>query len=157
MEQTKENLINSLVIDLAETSNLSISELKSKIETKLYNWNCTEITNTELSVCDGSVTRELLKYFRIGKLGSNKTIDTIEQYERVALQLCDMVNKELNMITSDDVKYFLLYTNKYIRYQTRQWNQKDCTFHLYLRTCSKIRKFQIIRWIELTRFHSPTK
>ena len=108
MEQTKENLINSLVIDLAETSNLPINELKSKIETKLYNWNCTEITNTELSLCDGSVTRELLKYFRIGKLGSNKTIDTIEQYERAALQLCDMVNKELNMITSDDVKYFLV-------------------------------------------------
>ena len=94
MEQTKENLINSLVIDLAETSNLPINDLKSKIETKLYNWNCTEITDTELSVCDGSVTRELLKYFRIGKLGSNKTIETIEQYERAALQLCDMVNKE---------------------------------------------------------------
>ena len=67
MEQTKENLINSLVIDLAETSNLPTSELKSKIETKLYNWHWTEITNTQLSACDGSVTRALLKYLRTGK------------------------------------------------------------------------------------------
>lgn len=108
MNETKENLINSLVIQLADNTNLSIGDLKAKIQTELYNWNVTKIESTELSVANGDATRELLKFFEIGKLGSNKCRDTIVQYERVVMQLCDMIGKELNMINTDDVKYFLV-------------------------------------------------
>lgn len=108
MNETKENLINSLVIQLADNTNLSIGELKAKLQTELYNWNVTKIESTELSVTNGDVTRELLRSFEIGKLGSNKSQETIVQYERVVMQLCDMIGKELNMINSDDVKYFLV-------------------------------------------------
>ena len=108
MEQTKDNLINELVISLADNCNLSISELKQKLQMELYDWNCQRIETTELSVKNGEVTKELLRYFEIGKLGSNKSKETIVQYERVALQLCDLLDKELNMITTEDINYFLV-------------------------------------------------
>lgn len=108
MEQTKDNLINELVISLADNCSLSISELKQKLQMELYDWNCQRIETTELSVKNGEVTKELLRYFEIGKLGSNKSKETIVQYERVALQLCDLLDKELNMITTEDINYFLV-------------------------------------------------
>ena len=108
MEQTKDNLINELVISLADNCDLSISELKQKLQMELYDWNVQKIETTELSIKNGEVTKELLRYFEIGKLGSNKSKETIVQYERVVMQLCDLVDKELNMITTDDVKYFLV-------------------------------------------------
>ena len=108
MEQTKDNLINSLIVTLAGDYNLPISELKQKLQMELYDWNVQKIETTELSIKNGEVTKELLRYFEIGKLGSNKSKETIVQYERVVMQLCDLVDKELNMITTDDVKYFLV-------------------------------------------------
>lgn len=108
MQQTKENLINSIVIRLADDTKLSIGELKAKLQIELYDWSVTKIETTEVATTDGSATKSLLKYFEIGKLGSNKSKETVIQYERVVYQLCDMVNKELNTITSEDVKYFLV-------------------------------------------------
>ena len=108
MEQTKDNLINSLVISLADSTDLSIADLKQKLQMELYDWNVQKIETTELSIKNGEVTKELLRYFEIGKLGSNKSKETIIQYERVALQLCDLLDKELNMITTEDINYFLV-------------------------------------------------
>ena len=106
--ENKENLINSLVIKLADSTNLSVGELKSQLEIAMYDWSVSKIENTELTCSDGTVTKNLLEYFRIGKLSSNKTQETINQYVRVAEQLCDMIGKELNAITTDDIRYFLL-------------------------------------------------
>lgn len=108
MGNTKDNLINKLVIQLAENTNLSIGELKSQIETTMYNWNVSEIESTEVSCHDGNITRDLLEYFRIGKLSANKSPDTVNQYIAVAYQLCNFVNKELNMIEAEDIRYFLV-------------------------------------------------
>ena len=71
-----------MVISLADNCNLSISELKQKLQMELYDWNCQKIETTELSVKNGEVTKELLRYFTIGKLGSNKSRESIIQYER---------------------------------------------------------------------------
>ena len=87
MEQTKDNLINSLIVTLADDYNLPISELKQKLQMELYDWNVQKIETTELSIKNGEVTKELLRYFEIGKLGSNKSKETIVQYERVVMQL----------------------------------------------------------------------
>ena len=53
MEQTKDNLINELVISLADNCDLSISELKQKLQMELYDWNVQKIETTELSVKNG--------------------------------------------------------------------------------------------------------
>ena len=50
MEQTKDNLINSLIVTLADDYNLPISELKQKLQMELYDWNVQKIETTELSV-----------------------------------------------------------------------------------------------------------
>lgn len=105
---TKEELINALVIKLSEETNLSVKDLKQTISTELYNYNISEITTTEIAATDGSITNALFQYFVIGKLGANKSKETIKQYKMVVYQLCDMLNKELNMITSEDINYFLV-------------------------------------------------
>lgn len=108
IDQTKENLINSLVCKLSENTDLSMEELRDKICVEMYSWNVSKLDENKVYVKDGSITRILMKYFEIGKMSSNKSRDTINQYIRVVYQLCHMTNKEINMITSDDVKYFLV-------------------------------------------------
>ena len=106
--KTKDELINSLVMRLADESSMSVKELKQAISVELYNYSVNEITNTELSVADGTTTNALFQYFAVGKLGANKSQETIKQYRTVVNQLCDMLNKELNMITTEDINYFLV-------------------------------------------------
>lgn len=104
----KTELVNSLVMKLADRGNLTIQDVKYVLIPELHNYNVTEIGSTELSVKDGSATISLFNYFRIGKLSSNKSEKSLEQYELVVKQLCNFVNKELNMITTDDINYFLV-------------------------------------------------
>lgn len=104
----KTELVNSLVLELADRGNLTIQDVKVAIIPKLYNYNVTEITNTELSTKDGTTTISLFNYFKVGKLSSNKTEGSIKQYELVVKQLCSFSGKELNMITTDDINYFLV-------------------------------------------------
>jgi site-specific recombinase XerD len=47
-------------------------------------------------------------YFQMGKMSQNLSEGTLNLYKLVTYQLVTMINKELNMITSDDVKVFLL-------------------------------------------------
>lgn len=108
MTETKENLINSLVVRLADSSGLSIGDLKSQLEIAMYDYDVQKIENTEISNRNGKTTLDLLDYFRIGKLSSNKSTETIKQYQSAAIQLCNMMNKELNMITTEDIRYFLV-------------------------------------------------
>ena len=82
--------------------------LKSTLESKMYNYSVREIKNTELAVYEGSKTDKLLDYFSMGKLSSKKQPETVAQYRRVAYQLVDLVHKELDEITKEDVKYFLI-------------------------------------------------
>ena len=82
--------------------------LKSTLESKMYNYSVREIKNTELAVYEGSKTDKLWDYFSMGKLSSKKQPETVAQYRRVAYQLVDLVHKELDEITKEDVKYFLI-------------------------------------------------
>lgn len=104
---TKEDLINSLVIRLADSTNISVRELKNAIAGEMYDYSIEKIECTELSLGDGSVTEKLLETFIVGKLSSNMSENSIKQYIDVVHQLCDFYHKELNMITSEDVTNFL--------------------------------------------------
>ena len=117
---TKDDLINSLVMKLADETNMTVKDLRQTISTELFNYSINEIETTDLITTDGSVTNALFQYFAIGKLSSNKTQDTLKQYKLVVTQLCDMVNKELNMITTEDINYFL------VMYK-QVYNVSDCT------------------------------
>lgn len=108
MTHTKETFVNSVATKLAEQGNLTVNDVRTILIPELYNYSVDEIVDTELATTDGSTTLQLFNYFRIGKLGSNKSPKSIEQYWLVIKQLCDCVNKELNLITHDDVNYFLV-------------------------------------------------
>lgn len=106
--ETKSDLVNALVYRLADNVNMSIGELKAAIEISMFDYNVERIETTELSCGGGAVTDNLWMYFQMGKLSQNLSQGTLDTYKLVAYQLVTVVNKELNMITSDDVKVFLL-------------------------------------------------
>lgn len=106
--ETKSDLVNALVYRLADNVNMSVMELKSAIEISMFDYNVERIETTELSCGGGAVTDNLWMYFQMGKLSQNLAQGTLDLYKMVAYQLVTVINKELNMITSDDVKVFLL-------------------------------------------------
>ncbi len=104
----KTELINAVLYSMMdELDKNQLTKLKSQLQMTLYNYDISKIETTEISVGTCETTRELLEYFTVCKLGSGRSHKTIKQYLLVAYQLCDLVHKELNMITSDDVIYFL--------------------------------------------------
>lgn len=106
--ENKTDLVNALVYRLADNVNMSIGELKAAIEISMFDYNVEKIETTELSVGGGRMTDALWLYFEIGKLSQNLSQASLIQYKLVTYQLVSIVNKELNMITSDDIKVFLL-------------------------------------------------
>lgn len=106
--ESKMDLVNALVYRLADKTDMPISELKAAIEISMYDYNVEKMETTELSVGAGRMTDALWMYFEIGKLSQNISKGTLDQYKLVVYQLVTIVGKELNMITSDDVKMFLL-------------------------------------------------
>ena len=105
--KTKEELINSLVIRLADSSNISVRELKNAIAGELYEYSVSKIECTELTTGDGSVTNALMNYFEVGKLSANMSENSLQRYREAIGQLCKFCGKELNMITSEDINNFL--------------------------------------------------
>lgn len=108
-----------------------VRTVKNTLETKMYNYSVVEYKTTELAVFEGSRTDRLLDYFKMGKLSSKKQEETINQYKRVAYQLVDLVHKELDEITKEDVKFFL------IRYPQIH-KVSDCTMDCKRRYLSSI-------------------
>lgn len=108
----KESLINELVMRMSAELSVDARSVKDILVMTLYEYSVTKIETTELCTTDGSITENLWNYYCIGKLGSNKKEDTLNQYRRAVYQLCSLVKKELNMITSDDVQYYLVMWRK---------------------------------------------
>ena len=109
---TKANLINELAIRMSAEFCVSAIAVKEILVSALYKYDVREIETTEVVTTDGSATERLWNYYCIGKLGANKSDDTLEQYKRVVYQLCGFVKKELNMITSEDIQYYLVMYRK---------------------------------------------
>lgn len=108
----KENLINELTIQLADSCNIPVSELKKKIEYTFSMYTVIKMDTTLPSTGDGAATKMLLKFFAEGKCAEGMGKRSLEQYFIAARQFCSVVNKELNMMTTDDVKYYLNWLRK---------------------------------------------
>lgn len=105
---TKENFINDFINSImAEFSGPVLTKLKDKLWQIAIDYDIQPIENTALSIHDGSITDALFTYYEIGKRGAGISASTIEQYRIAVMQLCDFCNKDLNLITSDDVIAFL--------------------------------------------------
>jgi site-specific recombinase XerD len=111
----------------------TITELKNILRISLYDYSVEKITTTDISVGNYETTQGLLEYFTICKLSSGRSHKTIKQYLLVANQLCSLVHKELGMITSEDVIYFLA---KYP--YTKTPNISQCTMDSKRRYLSSI-------------------
>lgn len=130
----KMELINAILYGMMDELNKTqLYDLKNQLQLVLYNYNVSKIESTEVSVGNQESTRELLEYFSVCKLSSGRSHKTIKQYILVAHQLCDTVGKGLNMITSDDIIYFLA---KYP--YTKTPNVSGCTMDSKRRYLSSI-------------------
>lgn len=108
MNNCKEELINIILCSMVDKIDAEqFNQLKHCLQRSFYNYIIEKLETTEISCGSKNVTQDLIDYYTICKLGSGRNTETIKQYIRVVYQLCDMVHKELNMITSDDVIYFL--------------------------------------------------
>lgn len=108
MDNCKEELVNVILYSMVDKINKDqFEQLKNCLRTSLYDYTIEEHKTTEISCGFQNATKELVDYYSICKLSSGRNQETIRQYIRVVYQLCDMVHKELNMITSDDIIYFL--------------------------------------------------
>ena len=83
-------------------------QLKQVLCTEMYDYNVEKIKNTEIVEYEGTKTQQLLEYFVVGKLSSNQTKETVNQYVRVVNQLCGFIGKELDEITKEDIRLFLI-------------------------------------------------
>lgn len=61
---------------------------------------------TELSVCDDS-SMKLLKYFIANKRLLGLSENTLDRYYQQNIQLLDFINKPINDITTDDIRWYL--------------------------------------------------
>ena len=130
----KMELINSVLYGMMdELDRDQLCELKKQLQLTLYDYTISKMETTEISVGCHNSTIELLEYFTVCKLSSGRNHKTIKQYLLVANQLCEMVHKELNTITSDDVIYFLA---KYP--YTKQPSVSQCTMDTKRRYLSSI-------------------
>lgn len=123
----KMEIVSNIANEISEKSGVDFNEIREIVTVSLYKYNIEEI-GTEVAIVEEDSTEKLLQYFCIGKLGSNKTQGTCEQYCRVVRQLCDFVNKEIKDITSEDIQYYLIMWKK-------NYNNKDSTMEskrLYL-------------------------
>ena len=108
MSNCKKELINVILYSMIDKiDKKQFEELKNCLKVSLYDYSIEKSKSTELSCGCKNTTQELIDYYVICKLGSGRSQETIKQYIRVVHQLCDMLHKELNMITSDDIIYFL--------------------------------------------------
>lgn len=104
----KAELINTVLYGMMEELNKEqICELKNQLQLVLYDYDVSKINNTEISNGNYETTQSLLEYFTVCKLSSGRSRNTIKQYILVANQLCRFVNREINMITTENVVYFL--------------------------------------------------
>lgn len=147
MSSAKDKLIMMYMNECMERfSGEDLKFLKEKFWMVSYNFSVEQITSTELTTTNGNTTELLFDYFRIGKMSSNKSDFTIDQYRRVVNQLCDFTHKELNMITSDDVLSFLAKYKKYIMSKIQLWIARGNTYLLFLVIFLNTKRFQRILW-----------
>ena len=108
MSNCKRELINVILYSMIDKiDKKQFEQLKDCLKVSLYDYSIEKCETTELSCGYKNTTQELIDYYAICKLGAGRSRETIRQYVRVVHQLCNMVHKELNMITSEDVIYFL--------------------------------------------------
>lgn len=103
----KSEIVTRIASEISEKFDIDFNDVREVVTISLYKFDIKEV-GTEVAIIEEDSTEKLLQYFCIGKLGSNKTQETCEQYCRVVRQLCDFVNKELKYITSEDIQYFLI-------------------------------------------------
>lgn len=136
MNNCKDELINVVLCSMSsKLDECQFEQLKQCLQTSFYKYTVEKIETTEVSCGFNETTEELLKYFAICKLGAGRSKATVKQYLLVAKQLCSFINnKSLNMITTEDIQYFLaVYPQKH--------NVNGCTMDTKRRYLSSIFTF----------------
>lgn len=107
MEKT--NLINSLTIQLADSSKLPITELQKIITAVLSDYSVTKINSNLPSTGDGSATLYVFQKFAQCKFNQGMNKNSLEQYKIVLNQFFDFVQKEITVCDEQDVSNFITY------------------------------------------------
>lgn len=109
MEQIteKEFFINALTIRLADKVIVSPSDLRDLISDELSMYSLTKMKTTLPSTGDGSTTKYLFKKFTEQKIAEGAKASTLKAYLASCKTFYAYIQKELNLVTSDDVIEFM--------------------------------------------------
>jgi site-specific recombinase XerD len=108
----KDNLINALVVRLADKSTLSAAELKREISEELSLYDVVKLNTTLPSTGDGSATRYLFEQFAKAKGSAGMSKNSLEQYGYAVKGLCSFAKKEISLMTSEDIEEYLISLRK---------------------------------------------
>lgn len=107
MEKT--NLINSLTIQLADSTNISVVELQKIITTVLADYSVTKINSNLPSTGDGSATLYIFQKFAQCKFNQGMNKNSLAQYKMVLNQFFDFIQKEITVCDDQDISNFITY------------------------------------------------
>lgn len=104
-----ELFVNALTIALGNKVNCNLGELQSAINEVASNYCITKLQTTLPSTTDGSSTLYLLQKFSEYKIAKGMSEKTLKQYIYAIRGLCNRLNKEVSLVTTDDIIKYLDY------------------------------------------------
>lgn len=105
----KEILTKELLLELGDSSNISLKELESKISNVLALYAVSKSKTTLPSCGDGSTTKFLFEQFAKDKISEGKSKRTLEQYFLAISKLYAFVQKDIHLCSKDDIVSYLNY------------------------------------------------
>lgn len=112
MENSKnselKNIINEIIIKIQNDVDIdTLKKIENIIYIVLYDYDI-ERKNTEVTVYQGDITKELLGRFLIAKKLKNCSDRTLKYYKNEILKAFDKINKNPLDVTVDDIRMHLL-------------------------------------------------
>lgn len=106
MIDEKENFINEIVMKMGLDREQS-QKLKNMLHMYLYDYSMVKIQNTDIAVTQETRTQEAYKMFFVAKRIQGCTDRTIENYKNCLGMFFREIQKEVENVTTNDIRYFL--------------------------------------------------
>lgn len=103
------SLVNELTIELADVVSCPVQELRDKIAAVIGGYSVTKLKNTLPSTGDGSTTIYLINEFKKSQIAIGNSEKTLKAYLSAINKLYIFFNREVNLLTSEDIIFYLDY------------------------------------------------
>ncbi len=107
MTDEKEQLINEVVMEMNLDDRRESQKLKNILFMKMNDYSLTKITRTDIVPADEDLNNMVLRMFFVAKNVQGCTKRTLETYKTYLGQFFRFIQKPVNQIDANDIRYFL--------------------------------------------------